>query len=112
MVDGRTGRPPLDEKKESKSRTFRITPTLLAEAEVISKRIGFSFVSEFFRYSIQQEVFKWLRVEEHQIINQMLIERNRLIAENIALRAEIKGKEKNRKEKKEKKEKKEWDKSA
>ena len=89
MTDGRMGRPPLDDKEESVSVTFRVPPTLLEEAKARSDHLGFAKVSEFFRYCIQQELFKKL--------SDTLIRLNVLTAENIALRAQIKGRKKKEK---------------
>jgi len=86
MTDGRMGRPPLDDKEESVSVTFRVPPTLLEEAKARSDHLGFAKVSEFFRYCIQQELFKKL--------SDTLIRLNVLTAENISLRAQIKGRKK------------------
>lgn len=85
----RIGRPPLDEKEESVSVTFRMSPNLLDKSKERAEDLGFGKVSEFFRHCIQQELFKQ--------ISDLLIKTNALKAENIELKAQLKGRKKRRK---------------
>ena len=86
----RMGRPPLDEKEESVSVTFRVPPNLLDKSKERAEALGFDKLSEFVRYCIQQELFKK--------VSDLLIKTNELKAENIDLRAQLKSRKKRNKQ--------------